>query len=104
MTEGKEYQLVSVEEVKDEIRAAFNFKYLQHTFDMILELMEKHGDTHTWMDGVNVRFSGTAAMVDELRDIIKYRHPEEFKNMETCVRIRCEEEEKCKAQEKQEND
>lgn len=103
MTEGKEYQLVSVEEVKDEIRAAYNFKYLQHTFDMILELMEKHGDTHTWMDDVNVSFSGTAAMVDKLRDIIKYRHPEEFKNMETCVRIRCEEEEKCK-QEKQEND
>ena len=102
MTEGKEYQLVSVEEVKDEIRAAYNFKYLQHTFDMILELMEKHGDTHTWMDEVSVRFSGS--MVDELKDIIKYRHPEEFKTMETAVRIRCEEEKKRKAQEKQDDE
>lgn len=102
MTEGKEYQLVSVEEVKDEIRAAYNFKYLQHTFDMILKLMEKHGDARTWMDEVSVKFSGS--MVDELRDIIKYRHPEEFNVMETCVRVRCEEEKKHKAQEKQEND
>ena len=102
MTEEKEYQLVLVEAVKDEIKAAYNFKYLQHTFDMILELMEKHGETHTWMDEVSVRFSG--ALVDELKDIIKYRHPEEFKTMESCVRIRREEEKKRKAQEKQEND
>lgn len=74
--------------LEEHIKRSLEFQYLSDTFDMILEFIDKHSSIgHSG----NMYLTITIGNLDEIYSIIKYRHPEEFRTLESSVRIRHEE-------------
>ena len=72
--------------LEEHIKRSLEFQYLSDTFDMILEFIDKNS---------SIGHSGAMYLkignLDDIYNIIKYRHPEEFRTLESSVRIRHEE-------------
>ena len=67
------------------VRNEFEAEYLQGTLDLILEMIEKLSTIYKDDPNLYVpRYNN----YNEIMDILKYRHPEEFRNMVERVRER----------------
>lgn len=67
------------------IRNEFEAEYLQGTLDLILEMIEKLATIYKEDGDIYVP---SYHNYNEIMDILKYRHPEEFRNMVERVRER----------------